>query len=90
MNEVIKIVSKEYPVVVIGDEKAILNSDTGKYLIIGGSGSFIWELISINEYTVDGLINELGSTFSANIETIKNDTLDFIEKLVNEKIVVLV
>lgn len=84
MNMMIKV--KEYPEVEIGDEKAIMNIDTGKYLILNEIGSVIWAEIKSSNQTIESVVSKLTSEYDVSKEQCETEVKTFVDELIDNGI----
>lgn len=73
-------------VVNMGNELAMMNTETGKYVIINEVGKDIWSLID-GEKSEEDIINALLELYDIDEETCSNEVNTFIRQLIDEKLV---
>lgn len=83
------IVNTNHPSTVIGDELAIVNYDTGSYILLNEVGAVIWEKISKREYTTDSLISEILDEYEVSLDECKVSVEDFLKRLMKSELVEL-
>ncbi|MFW5944368.1 MAG: lasso peptide biosynthesis PqqD family chaperone [Bacteroidota bacterium] len=70
----------------IDEEVVMMNVDTGKYYGMDTVGSRIWELIA-EEIQVKDVIGKLMEEYDVEEEQCKNDVLEFLNELYENKLV---
>ena len=81
--------SDEYLSHEVDNEMVMMNVNNGLYVSLNETGKSIW-LILEEPKSVDEIIENLAADYQVTTEQCKNDTLPFIEKLIDKKIVVKV
>lgn len=69
-------------------ETVMMSIENGEYYGLNPIGSRIWELIE-NETTVDAVINTLLVEYEVGMEQCKNETLEFLHKLLNNNLIIV-
>lgn len=82
-------VKSTYPSTIIGDELAIVNYETGSYILLNQVGGIIWEKISKTEYEVDQLIAEILGEYEVAEKDCRSGVNGFLQKLVDSKLIEL-
>lgn len=71
-----------------GDEIVAVNLDTGVYYSMHGSAAVIWKLLA-EGHAVDGITHAIAVAHDAAVTTIAADVAAFLERLSDEKLVVV-
>lgn len=75
-------------VIEIGNEIALLNPETGKYHMINPIGNIIWKMID-NSISIDEIIQKLLLQYEVDEDVCRNDVIEFISNVHNEKLIKL-
>lgn len=70
----------------IDGEIVMMSIENGEYYGLDEVGSRIWELLE-NPVTFEQLVNTLVEEFEVDVETCKADTLEFLNQMVEKKII---
>lgn len=72
----------------IGNEVGMLNIETGKYFVLDEIGVAIWDLLA-SKITLDELVDELMKVYQVDRQVCETETLEFLENLVAQKLIVV-
>ncbi|MFA6074672.1 MAG: PqqD family protein [Negativicutes bacterium] len=72
-----------------GDEKALLNVQTGKYLYLNETGSRLWDLLE-NSRTLPELSNLMFLEYETEVDTARKKIEKFIEKALAAKVIMAI
>jgi hypothetical protein len=78
--------SKDIDATDLNGEKVMMNLDMGKYFALNGVGSRIWDII-YEPITVQGVIDTLLQEYEVEYETCKNNVLEFLGRLNDDKLI---
>jgi hypothetical protein len=70
----------------IGDEVVMMDVESGFYFGLNSVGSVIWSHLS-ELITLDELLQKLVSQFEIDVDTCRKDTADFLDQLLEKKII---
>ena len=73
----------------IDDEIVMMSIEAGNYYGLNAIGSALWNQLEQQD-TIENIINLLVQKFDVDIDQCKNDTLSFIEDMVNKKTLLVV
>jgi hypothetical protein len=79
--------SEEYLHHEVDSEMVMMNINSGLYVSLNKTGKSIW-LILEEPKSVNEIIENLATEYEVTKEQCKKDTLPFIEKLINKKIII--
>jgi hypothetical protein len=69
------------------DEAVLVNLDSGIYYSLRNSAAQIWIRI-LNAYSLDEIVNDLGSMYDGDHTSIRKLTIEFIDSLLKDKMIV--
>ncbi|EDY83023.1 hypothetical protein VDG1235_2647 [Verrucomicrobiia bacterium DG1235] len=69
------------------NERVILDTNSGSYFQLSSVGSDIWDKIGQNK-TIATILRELANEYDQSSEIIEKEALDFIETLLQKKLVI--
>ncbi len=72
----------------VDGETVMMSIENGSYYGMNPTGNYIWNLLE-QEKSVADLLNGIAKTFALNAEQCENEVLPFIEKMLEEKILLL-
>ncbi len=70
----------------MGEEVGMLDVETGNYYILNEIGTDIWALLE-TPTTFEQLVNQLLSIYSIDYDTCAQESLAFLEEMINNKLV---
>lgn len=73
----------------MGDEIGMLNVETGKYYILNGIGSDIWDVLE-TEMTFAELVDRLLTIYDVDRKLCEQDTMTFLKELVDNALIQIV
>jgi len=71
---------------IIDDEAVIVDMQGNSVLQLNDVGRYIWEIID-ESMCVENIINSITKTYDVNLDTARNDCLNFISVLVEKKLI---
>lgn len=72
----------------LGKEIVMMDVESGNYIGLNETGKAIWELVA-QPIQVESLIQELLKRYSISYEECSNDTLEYLNKMNEQKILVI-
>lgn len=87
LNSIVRKTEK-YPVIELDGEKALLNTNTGKYIVLNEVGSELWDMLD-DTNSVELLIKRLCEEYEVDIDLCKLDTLNYLNKLEDAELVIV-
>ncbi len=72
-----------------GDELAMMNIETGEYFVINAVGREIWNHIN-GQLTIEEIVEKLVDVYDISIEPCRAQTLDFINEMIDGKLLEVV
>ncbi len=72
----------------VNGETVMMSIERGNYYGMNATGNLIWNFLE-NETSVKELTNHLQTTFLLNEDTLQKEVYPFLEKLIEERIVIL-
>lgn len=72
----------------LNGEKVMMDLDKGKYFMLNGTGSVIWDCI-IESKTISQIIEKLLNEYDVSREVCEKTVLEYLEKLDNEGIITI-
>ena len=73
---------------IVDDEAVIVLADAGEVNVLNPVGTRVWEL-SDGSHTIQQIVEEIADEFEVNLEQAREDVVEFLETLVQNKMVVL-
>ena len=79
---------KHVEVTLLGDEKAMVDFETGKYYLLKGPANDIWDMIQ-TDITVGTVVDNLRKIYDVDAKECESSVIEFVDQLVKSGFVIL-
>lgn len=86
MKEAKIIRSEHIEAVQMGDDLAMLNEETGQYVVLNDMGKIIWEMID-GDTSLEDIIEELLKTYDVEVQVCRSEVTEFVDELIKQEII---